>query len=321
MKLLKKAALLTVTSIALTGMAQTAAWAAPKDASDPISIVLNDWPSQLVTAYIAGDLFEKMGHKVNYVQADTMAQFAGLQTGDLAVQVEIWPTTQWARFTEAVNSGNVLDLGESGVAVREEWWYPDYMVEYCPGLPDWTALKDPKCAEAFSSVETAPKGLYLGAPVSSEGFDEERVKALGLPFEVVHAGSDMSLVGEITSAYRRKAPIMAWFWVPHWWPTQMKGDFVQFPKYEPACYEDPSWGINPDMAHDCGKPVGILHKAAWAGGKEIWPDAYAMLSKMALTDDMAAEFFRLVEQDGQEPQDVAKQWIKDNEAVWSQWMK
>ena len=33
----------------------------------------------------------------------------------------------------------------------EEWWYPTYMKEKCPGLPNWEALND--CAEAFSFLK------------------------------------------------------------------------------------------------------------------------------------------------------------------------
>ena len=40
------------------------------------------------------------------------------------------------------------------------------------------------------------------------GFDEERVEALDLPFEVVHAGTDAALFAELESAYQRKAPFM-----------------------------------------------------------------------------------------------------------------
>ena len=54
------------------------------------------------------------------------------------------------------------------------------MKEKCPGLPNWEALKSEACAEAFSTAETAPKGRYLGGPVTWGGFDDERVEALGL---------------------------------------------------------------------------------------------------------------------------------------------
>jgi len=41
------------------------------------------------------------------------------------------------------------------------------MKEKCPGLPNWEALND--CAEAFSTPETAPRGRYLGGPVTWGG--------------------------------------------------------------------------------------------------------------------------------------------------------
>lgn len=98
---------------------------------------------------------------MEYVQADYLAQFAGLKTGDLhPVAMEIWATTGQEALNEAVASGNVVNMGEGGMIAKEEWWYPAYMEEACPGLPNWEALKD--CAEAFSTPETAPKGRYLG---------------------------------------------------------------------------------------------------------------------------------------------------------------
>ena len=90
------------------------------------------------------------------------------------------------------------------------------MKEKCPGLPDWHALLDPKCAEAFSTPDTAPKGRYLGGPVTWGGYDDERVQALGLPFEVVHAGTDAAMFAELVSAEERKAPILLWIYSPHW---------------------------------------------------------------------------------------------------------
>lgn len=90
----------------------------------------------------------------------------------------------------------------------EEWWYPAYMKERCPGLPNWEALND--CAEEFSVPETAPKGRYLGGPVTWGGFDDERAEALDLDYEVVHAGTDAALFAELESAYQREAPILLW---------------------------------------------------------------------------------------------------------------
>ena len=157
------------------------------------------------------------------------------------------------------------------------------MKEKCPGLPNWEALKG--CAEAFSTPETAPKGRYLGGPVTWGGFDDERVEALDLPFEVVHAGTDAAMFAELESAYQRKAPIILWIYTPHWAPAKFKGEWVQFPEWTPECYNDPAWGSNPDKAYDCGKPHGEIYKYSWKGFAEKWPVAHKIAKNMKFSDD------------------------------------
>ena len=103
-----------------------------------------------------GEVLEQAGLNVEYVQADYLAQFAGLKTGDLHVAMEIWETTGRGAMDEATATGQVVNLGETGMQAIEEWWYPAYMKEACPGLPDWQALLEPACAEAFATPDTLP---------------------------------------------------------------------------------------------------------------------------------------------------------------------
>ena len=190
--------------------------------TDPIKLTLHDWSGQLINTKIMGSILTEAGYNVEYVQADYIAQFAGLKTGDLTLAMEIWATTGQEALDEAVATEKVVNVGETGLQAIEEWWYPLYMKEKCPGLPDWKALK--ACSEIFSTAETAPKGRYVGAPVTWGGFDEERVEALGLDFDVVHAGTDAALFAELESAYQRKAPIVLWAYVPHWAPAKYDGE-------------------------------------------------------------------------------------------------
>jgi len=290
------------------------------ESKDPIKLTLHDWTGQLITTQLMGEVLKKAGYNVDYVQADYLAQFAGLKSGDLDVAMEIWATTGQEALDEAVASGKVENLGETGMLAKEEWWYPEYMKEKCPGLPNWEALKDEACAEAFSVAETAPKGRYLGGPVTWGGFDEERVEALDLPFEVVHAGTDAALFAELESAYQRKAPIMLWVYSPHWAPAKFKGEWVEFPAYEPACYEDPSWGINPDMAYDCGKPSGPIWKAGWVGVKDKWPGAYDAIKAFNISSDEMNAMVGKVDLDGEKIEDVVAAWIDANEDRWGKWI-
>jgi glycine betaine/proline transport system substrate-binding protein len=307
-------ALSTVLCLAVAGQA------AAQESSDPIKLTLHDWTGQLVTTNIMGEVLKQAGYNVEYVQADYIAQFAGLKTGDLHVAMEMWETTGRDAMDEATATGQVENLGETGMQAIEEWWYPDYMAEKCPGLPNWEALKDEKCAEVFSTAETAPKGRYLGGPVTWGGYDDERVEALELPFEVVHAGTDAALFAELESAYQRKAPILLWVYAPHWAPLKYEGQWVEFPAHTKECYEDPAWGTNPDAQYDCGKPRGPIWKVAWSGVKDKWPGAHTAIVNFTVDNDEMGAMIAAVDLDGQKVEEVVADWMAKNESRWKGWI-
>ncbi|MGI9434124.1 MAG: ABC transporter substrate-binding protein [Geminicoccaceae bacterium] len=291
------------------------------ESTDPIKLTLHDWTGQLITTTLMGEVLIKGGYNIEYVQADYIAQFAGLKTGDLHVAMEIWETTGRDAMDEATATGQVENLGETGMQAIEEWWYPSYMKELCPDLPNWEALLDETCAEAFSTAETAPYGRYLGGPVTWGGYDDERVTALELPFEVVHAGTDAALFAELESAYQRQAPIMLWVYAPHWAPAKYDGEWVEFPTYSAECYGDPATGINPDEAYDCGKPRGPIWKVAWAGLKDKWAGAHGIIQAFTIDNDAMGAMVADVDLNGKKVEDVVADWMAGNEAVWSGWIK
>lgn len=295
--------------------------AAAPESPDPIKLTLHDWTGQLITTQLMAEVLKKAGYNVELVTADYLAQFAGLETGDLHVAMEIWETTGREALDAALATGKVENLGETGMQAKEEWWYPLYMKEKCPGLPNWEALLEAACAEAFSTAETAPNGRYLGGPVTWGGFDEERVSALGLPFEVVHAGTDAALFAELESAYQRQAPVMLWIYAPHWAVAKYEGEWVEFPEYTKECYEDPAWGSNPDEAYDCGKPFGAIWKAAWAGVKDKWPGAHKAIQAFTVDNAEMGQMITDVDLNGKSVQEVADAWMAANEARWSAWIQ
>jgi glycine betaine/proline transport system substrate-binding protein len=308
---------LAVAMAGALGCAAGGAMAAP-ESKDPIKLTLHDWTGQLLTTQLMGEVLKKGGYNVEYVVADYLAQFAGLETGDLHVAMEIWATTGQEAMDKSLATGNTENLGETGMLAIEEWWYPAYMKEKCPGLPDWKALND--CAEAFSIPETAPKGRYLAGPVTWGGFDEERVEALGLDYEVVHAGTDAALFAELESAYQRQAPVLLWIYSPHWATAKYKGEWIEFPKYEPACYTDPAWGENKSATHDCGKPRGPIWKVGWAGLKDKWPGAHKAIKAFTLDNDEMSQMIVAVDLEGKKIEEVVADWIAKNESRWKPWI-
>ena len=289
------------------------------ESDDPIKLTLHDWTGQLITTNLMAEVLKKAGYNIELVQADYIAQFSGLKTGDLHVAMEMWETTGRDAMDEATATGKVENIGETGMQAIEDWWYPSYMKEICPGLPDWQALND--CAEAFSTTETAPNGRYLGGPVTWGGFDDERVEALEMDFEVVHAGTDAALFAELESAYQRKAPIVLWIYSPHWAPSKYEGEFVDFPAYTAECYNDAAWGSNPSAKYDCGKPRGPIWKVAWSGVKDKWPGAHKLISSFNINNDEMGQMVAAVDLDKVSLDDVVAKWMTDNEARWSAWLQ
>ena len=305
---------LSVAAAAL--MAATPALA--QESNDPIKLTLHDWSGQLITTTLMGEVLKEAGYNIEYVQADYIAQFAGLKTGDLHGALEIWETTGREAMDEAIGTGNVVSLGETGMEAIEEWWYPAYMEERCPGLPNWEALKE--CAEAFSTPETAPLGRYLGGSVTWGGFDDERVEALELDFEVIHAGTDAALFAELESAYQRTDPILLWIYSPHWAPAKYDGSFVEFPAYSAECYTDPSVGLNPDAAYDCGKPTGPIWKVSWAGLADKWPNAATAIENFTISNDAMGAMVTDVDLNGQTVEATVAAWMAANTSTWSAWI-
>ncbi len=312
------------TALALAGgLAMSFGLALPAGAGveskDPIKLTIHDWTGQYITTHIMGEVLQKAGYNVEYVQADYIAQFAGLESGDLHVAMEMWETTGKDAMEASLKTGKTIDLGETGMDAKEEWWYPLYMKEKCPGLPDWKALND--CAEAFSTPETSPKGRYLGGPVTWSGYDDERAEALGLDYEVVHAGTDAALFAELESAYQRKAPVLLWVYAPHWAPIKFEGEWVEFPKYTDECYNDPSWGVNPDMAYDCGKPSGWIKAVGWAEGEKKWPGAFKAVRNFTIDNTTIGNLIAAVDLEGKSVDDVVAGWLGANEKVWQAWIE
>jgi len=315
--LFKKVSSIASILLAVTLGTSINASAAVPESDKPIKIMIADWTSIGLQAEMMSLILQTYGYTTELVVADDSGRYPGFENGDLHLAMETWQTTQQNNLAKSVATGNVLDLGETGLAGVEDWWYPLYMKEKCPGLPAWEALRD--CAEEFATADTAPKGRYVGGPVSWGDHDENLVAALDLPFEIIHPGTDAAMFAELKAAYEREAPIVLWVWKPHWVPSLYEGEYVQFPKYEDGCFDDPEWGPNKTATGDCGKPYGWIKKMGWAGGEEVWPCAYEMVRNYTMDNDTISALLVEVDLNGRSNTEVATEWLKANEDVWRPW--
>lgn len=296
-----------------------AAAAAP-ESDEPIIVVQNNWTSQLVLSFVVGKVLEGMGYTIEYKPSDTQLQFTAIANGDMHFQVEAWEGSMATAFNKAKDGGGLVDAGSHDAVTREEWWYPSYMNETCPGLPDWKALD--KCAEQFATAETKPKGRFVGPPADWGKHYADRIAALKMNFQAINVGQAATLWAELQAAYDRKEPVVLFNWTPNFIEAKFEGEFVEFPEYDPKCLSDKSWGMNPDATSDCGAPKsGWLKKAAWKGVAEEWPAAWGVMQKVNFSNSQIASAALMVDVDGLSPEEAADKWMADNADTVASWTK
>lgn len=306
-----------LSAAALAAVAGTGAIA--EDSSDPIVIPIHNWSSQIVMSYVVGQLFEEIGDNVEYVTTDSQAVYESVRLGDVTLEMEVWEGAFGASFRAALEKGGLHDAGDHDAVTREDWWYPMWTKDSCPGLPDWKALND--CAHLFATPETGDKGRYLDGPVDWLKHGKERAEALDLNFTVINAGSAAALWAEIGAAEADKKPVLVFNWTPNFAEAVWPGEFVEFPAWEDGCDKDPAKGPNKEALYDCGNPAsGYLKKAAWDGMKDKWPTAYCTLTNISFTNPQIAEMAKLVDTDELEPEDAATEWLDANRSVVDPWI-
>ena len=286
------------------------------DSSKPIKIPTHNWSSQVVMAYVIGNMFESMGNTVEYVPADTQAVYEAIRNGDVTLSHEVWQSTFGKSFYNAMAKGGIIDAGTHSATTLEELGVPQYVIDknLCPGLPNWEALKD--CSEIFATADSGGKGRILEGPQSWHGdLMPERIKALGLgdKYVVKFAGSADAIWAELASAKKEGRAVFTFNWTPNF--TDAEGfAFIKFPAFKPKCR------IADGGDGRCGSPLGWLKKAANYKFPKTHPAAYTVFSKISFSTKDIGQMASLVDIDKMSHQDAAKKWMADHEDVWKPFM-
>jgi glycine betaine/proline transport system substrate-binding protein len=276
------------------------AQASVPEISTPVRIsFINSSDSDFIAA-VYGQALKQAGYEVKYVTVDSAAQYTAVQTGDIDATLGAWQTTGVEMTKAAMASGKVNNYGPTGVKVTEGWWYPDYLKQFCPGLPAFDALKQPKCAEALATADTKPKARFVDAPADWGSRSDVRITTYQLPFNVINSGSPSALLATFQGAIDRKQPILGWMFTPNWFTEKNPGEFVQFP--------------------DTRLEVDVLK----LGNKQAYaaiPVAEKILQKFTLDKQAVAAAMDKIDNDGSSPEDEADAWIASHKDVVQGWSK
>ncbi|MEM7043203.1 MAG: ABC transporter substrate-binding protein [Pseudomonadota bacterium] len=281
---------------------------------EPIKLAINEWTGQHVSTHVAGEMLKKAGYQVEYVTAGYMNMFQAMADGEVHAALEIWTSNVSDQFAVLEEAGGVVDVSDLGLDAKEGFAYPAHVAEICPGLPAWEALKD--CAGQFATAETIPQGRLLDYPADWGTPGADRVAGLQLPFKAVPAGSEGALISEIRASTEKKSPLLVVFWQPHWAMAAYDLQFAELPEGTAECYDDPSWGPNPDATSDCDFIPTRIFKAAWSGMAEKWPAAYEIIDNYRLSTEQQEPLMGQIDVDGMSVEDAVTAFLDENEDYW-----
>jgi len=284
---------------------------------EPVRLLVNNWASQKVVTSITGELLKKKGYQVEYVSASIQTQWYLLEQGRADIQMEVWQGTMEADYHAFIGKRAIVDAGTHRAVTREEWWYPDYVQDYCPGLPDWRVLNN--CLHFFRSNESG-RGVFYTGPW--ERHDHIRIKALGLEYQVIEFKTDRELWDKMKTAVSARDPILIFNWTPNWTNKEFKGDFIEFPTYEEKCESDPTWGLNQDWTWDCGNPrKGWLKKVISTRLATKDPCVKKLIERIDFDNSTLTELSWQREIRNYPTKWVAHEWLENNEHVWNTWLE
>ena len=296
-------------AIPITMSLTTAATAQPLgDTSTPIKIAINEWTGQHLTAHIAGTLLEKLGYKVEYVTAGTLPQFTGIASGVLSLTPEVWPSNLGDVYPKAKAEGKLAEIGELGLDTKDGWIYTADTKAACPGLPDWTALKNPSCVQALAAPETFPNGRLLDYPADWGSVSSVELKNFNIPFSPVPAGSEGAMVAELQAAIADHKPLLMRFWAPHWVLARTPVEWLKMP---PCDAKDTS---------SCIVAPPVL-KVVWSGFEQKWPAGFALMKSLQVHADDQQNMIYAVDKDGKTEDQAVAQWMDQHQSDWQGWVK
>ena len=277
------------------------------DANAVIAIAINEWTGQNLTAHIAGRLLEKLGYKVEYVTAGTLPQFTGSASGSLSLSPEVWPSNLGDVYPKAKAEGKLEEIGELGLQSRDGWIYTADTKTACPGLPDWTALKNPSCVQALATPETFPNGRLLDYPADWGSASGPELKNADIPFATVPAGSEGALIAELQAAVAAHKPLLMRFWSPHWVLAEVPVEWLDMPPCDKS-----------NLAECIVAPPVI--KVVWSGFAQKWPAGYALMKALQVHADDQQKMIYAVDKQGKSLDDAVDGWMAQHQSDWQEWV-
>jgi glycine betaine/proline transport system substrate-binding protein len=276
-----------------------------------LRIALNNWTGYEANAYVVGEVAkQRLGCNVTYPKLDEQVSWQGMSSGSVDAVVENWGHDDLVKkYIDGQKT--VQDAGPTGGQGIIGWYVPPWMAQKYPDITNWKNLN--KYASLFKTSESDGKGQLLDGSPSYVTNDEALVKNLHLNFKVVVGGSEAALIQSFKTAEANKTPLLAYFYEPQWFFSQMKLVHVTLPPYKPGCDSDPA-----KVA--CDYPPYHLNKLISTKFADSGSPAVSLIKNFQFSNDDQNQVAAWIADDGMDPAAAADKWIAANKDKVDAWL-
>ncbi len=297
--------------------AQSAAAAATcKGAGDKgtVKMMINQWVGAAANVAVVQCLLTQMGYDV---KTDTLAEevaWQGFDTGEVDVILENWGHPDLEK-TYIDEKKVAQSAGPNGITGLIHWYVPPWLAKAYPDITDWNNLN--KYADKFKTSESGNLGQFLASDPTFVQEDRAIIKNLGLNFKVVDSGSEAASIAAFQQAEAQKTWLLGYFYDPQWLLAELPLVQVKLPPYSAACYGD--YAKDRDKIA-CDYPEYVLNKVIATKFAETGGDAYTLVKNFQWKNADQNEVADWITNKNMTPEDAAKKWLDENQAVWQAWM-
>jgi glycine betaine/proline transport system substrate-binding protein len=276
-----------------------------------LNIAVNPWTGYVTNAHLIGYVAQtKLGCKVAYQDVKEEVGWQGMANGTIDTIVENWghPDLKKKYITEQKTVEEAGPTGSKGII---GWYVPPWMAQKYPDITNWKNLN--KYASMFKTSESGGKGQLLDGDPSYVTNDEALVKNLKLNYKVVVGGSEAALIQSFRSAEKNKKPLLAYFYEPQWFFSEMKLVKVNLPKWTPGCDSNPATVA-------CDYPPYKLDKLISTKFAKSGSPAVGLVKKFTISNEDQNLVSTDIAEKGMSPDDAAKKWIDANPDKVKAWL-
>ncbi|MBE9505976.1 MAG: ABC transporter substrate-binding protein [Chloroflexi bacterium] len=291
------------------------------------TVVFGDlsWDSAQVANRIAAFIVQHgYGYDVDYVPGDTITILQALRSGDVQVNMEIWVENQLEPYNEALDAGDVIDLGNNFGDNYQGWLVPTYMIEgdsergidaTAPGLKSVFDLPD--YWELFEDPEDKSKGRFTNSIPGwmCTAINTQKLATYGLDeyYTDFVVGSDAALSGSMAGAYAKGDSWLGYYWAPTWVLGKFDMTLLEEPAYDVDIFTE-------EKGFACAYPSNNVNIAVNAAFADANPDVVEFLSNFTTTTALQNKVLAYMQENEASTDEAAMYFFAEYEDLWTSWV-